>query len=278
MHKRQEVMDYYKSIESYFGYRYLNHEVKHFGFYPDGVSNISEREAQRLMSDQVGVQLQIKKGDKILDAGCGYGVTACYLSQEYGANIVGIDLNQFELKRARQRADAMSAFNRPEFINMDYTQLAFANSTFDAIYTLETLSHSPNLLDTLHGFYKALKPGGKIALFEYTLAPMNQFSEYEKKMLEIGIVGTAAFGLKEFKHDEFVNTLKSVGFKNTNEENITDNMMPSLNRLKKIAYLPYQFISLLGWQQNFVNATIAVEWQKLMAKDLIRYCIFTATK
>ena len=32
-------------------------------------------------------------GDRILDAGCGYGVTGRYLSDEYGIRVVGIDIS-----------------------------------------------------------------------------------------------------------------------------------------------------------------------------------------
>ncbi|PKL72590.1 hypothetical protein CVV26_01095 [Candidatus Kuenenbacteria bacterium HGW-Kuenenbacteria-1] len=48
-----------------------------------------------------------------------------------------------------------------------------------------------------------MKPGGKIALFEYTLAPNEKFSKLEMKMLDLVIEGSAMMGLKDFRHDQF---------------------------------------------------------------------------
>ena len=271
-------MGYYKSLESKLGYEYITKKVKHFGYYPEGQRNISEHEAQQLMSDLVAKYLRLKPNQMVLDAGCGYGVVACYLAEKSKVNIVGLDLNSYEIGKARGRARKLNLEGRVKFEIMDYSRTSFTKNTFDAIFTLETLSHAAELKKTLRQFLNILKPNGKVVFFEYTLAPEKDFTSRELEMLNLGIEGTAALGLKEFKHDQFGSYLKKIGFKNIKERNITKNMLPSLQRLRRIALLPYFLIKLFNLQRYFVNTTIAVEWYELMKKGLIRYCIFTAEK
>lgn len=275
---QKKVLSYYSSTESKLGYKYITGETKHFGYYPKDNSDISEQKAQQLMSDLVAKNLELKPNQVVLDAGCGYGVVACYLAKRYKANIVGIDLNNYEIKRAIHRASRMQLQEKVQFEKMDYSQTNFPKNHFDSIFTLETLSHAFNLSITLKGFLGILKPKGKIALFEYTLAPEKDFSPWELKMLSLGIEGTAALGLREFQHNQFTNYLKGIGFINIKEQNITQNILPSLRRLRRIALLPYLFVKLFALQKYFINMTIAVEWYELIKKGLIRYCIFTAEK
>jgi sterol 24-C-methyltransferase len=273
---RQKVVEYYRNLESKLGYEHITWKTKHFGYYPDGVKTISEPEAQQVMMDMVAKKLKLKPGQVVLDAGCGYGTTSCYLAKKYQVKVVGIDINKYEIKQAIERSKTLGVEKQTLFKVMDYAKLTFPKQYFDAIFTLETLSHAPDVDKTLRGFRAKLKPMGKIALFEYTLAPENDFTVGEKKMLDIGIEGTAALGLRDFHHDQFVYNLKKAGFKQIKEENITRYMLPSLARLRRIAFTPYFFVRLLNLQKNFVNTSIAVEWYELVKKDLIRYCVFTA--
>ena len=57
------------------GYSIFLKGAKHFGYHPNGIS-IPEKQASILMQDKVAEKLNLIKGMKILDAGCGRGVTA----------------------------------------------------------------------------------------------------------------------------------------------------------------------------------------------------------
>jgi len=275
---QKKVLNYYNSIESKLGYKYLTQKAKHFGYYLNGKANISESKARELMEDLVAKNLSLTSSNLVLDAGCGYGVIACNLAKKHKVQIIGIDINSFEISKAQKRAKQVGVANKVKFKVMDYTKTNFPNNHFNAIYTMETLSHAANLNKALTELLRILKPGGKLALFEYTLAPDKDFSPWEIKMLNLGIKGTAALGLKQFRHNKFPTLLSSIGFTNTKEQNITKNFLPSIHRLEKLAYRPYSLIKLLKLQKFFINTTIAVEWYKLAKKGLIRYCIFTAQK
>ncbi len=275
---KKKILEYYDSLESKLGYKHLLWKTKHFGYYPLRKADISERKAQELMQDLIYKNLKFSKKDVVLDAGCGYGMATIYLAKKYGAKFFGIDINPDEIKQAKECMLKENLISKVTFKVMDFSKSIFSSNTFDAIYTMETLSHAPDIKQTLKEFYRILKPRGKLALFEYTIAEDNQFSRREMELLNQGIEGTATFGIKQFRHNEFPAILKSVGFESVKEQNITENCKPSLERLRRFANIPYKIIQLFGLQNKFTNTLIAVEWSKLVDRDLLRYCIFTAQK
>jgi len=275
---QQKVVKYYTNPETKLGFDYVLWGSKHFGFYPTGKADITEKEAQILHQDLVAKNLDLKETQTVLDAGCGQGVVSAYLAKKFGSKIFGITLVPFEVERAQERAKSLGVQEKTEYQVMDYSATNFPDNYFDAIYTTETLSHSPDIRKTLQEFFRVLKPGGKIALFEYTLAPDEKFSAWEKKMLDVVIEGSAMMGLKDFRHDQFTVVVKNAGFENVKEQNITENIRPSFYRLHKLSTLPYKFIKLLGLQKIFINTTAGYEYYKMADKGLFRYCIFTGNK
>ena len=160
---------------------------------------------------------------------------------------------------------------------MDYSATGFPDNYFDSIYTSETLSHSPDILKTLGEFYRILKPGGTIALFEYTIAPDEQFTHDEKNWLDFNIEHAALFGLKSFRHDFFPALIRQTGFVEEKELNISAQVLPSVYRLHKIARFVYPLVQLFGAKQ-FINTFAAYHWFTYIKNGLFRYCIFTARK
>jgi ubiquinone/menaquinone biosynthesis C-methylase UbiE len=274
--------EHFQRLNRYFnkskiGYNVLLWGAKHFGFYPKN-KKVSEKEAQLLMQDLIGKKLNLSKRMKVLDAGCGQGVVSTYLAKKFGCKIEGVTVVSFEIKEAELLAKKFNIQDKVNYLFMDYSNMKFQNNYFDAIYTIESLSHSTDIKKTLKEFFRVLKKGGKIALFEYTIADNEKFSEYEKDVLNKVIYASAMDSLKGFRHDEFQNMIKEAGFKSIKVENISENVRPSLNRFRKIALIPYFFVKLFGMQKNHPNLTAAVEFYKMGKKDLVRYNIFTAEK
>lgn len=271
----QRLSKYYE--KSKIGFDFLLWGSKHFGFYPKN-RKISEKEAQLLMQDLIGKKLNLSKSMKVLDAGCGQGIVATYLAKKFGCKIECITVVPFEIKKARLLSEKQNISDLVNFFFMDYSNMRFENNFFDAIYTIETLSHSTNINKTLKEFFRVLKKGGRIALFEYTIADDSKFSDYEMDILEKVVHSSAMDGLKQFRHNKFKDVIKKAGFINVKAEDISQNVGPSFNRLRHYALIPYFFVKLFGLQKNQPNLTAAVEFYKMAEKDLIRYNVFTAKK
>ncbi|MBI4008681.1 methyltransferase domain-containing protein [Candidatus Roizmanbacteria bacterium] len=289
----KKVADYFSSLESKLGYTFVLGGVKHFGYYPSGKSDISEKKAQVLTQELLARKLHLLKRDNILDAGCGEGYVATFFAQKYGCRVTGITITPFEVKKAKELAFKRNVEDTVRFYEMDYSKTNFANNTFDKIYTMESLVHAYDLEKTLKEFKRILKPNGRIAFFEYSMAEdksINSFVDKQKrlplekliKQYDWVIEKWAMFSLKKMRHGRFTKILKKEGFVKIHEKNIIRNMLPSLNRLYRLAKIPYFFIKLFNLQHIFINATAAAEFFPYAVNypeaDLFRYNITTAQK
>ena len=272
----KKVVDYFE--KSRLGYDIVLGGTKHFGFYPDTKKYITEKKAQDFMQDLIAKNLNIKKNQLILDAGCGQGVVSTYLVKKYGCKIIGITIVPFEVHKARNLAKTLGLMD-VEYHLMDYSNTRFNDNQFDAIYTMESFVHSPTTIKTIQEFFRILKPGGRLALFEYTKAPDSKFSPQEKESLDLIIEGSAMASLNNMEHNSFSILLKKVGFKLIKEQDISQHFLPSIKKLNKLAKFPYYIlIKPLSLQKNFINVTAAIEFYKMAKRGLVKYHIFTAIK
>ncbi len=273
-----EIEKYYAKLESKYGYTFVLGNAKHFGYYPDKIANIPEQKARELHQDLIAQKLSLHPGALVLDAGCGRGVTACYIAEKYNVHIIGIDLLDFELKKSKEIARQKNLLDKTEFRVMNYSDIQFPENHFDGIYTSETLSHAIDVTTVLKQFFKVLKPNGKIVLCEYALAPDQQFSKEDMESLDYVINGSAMFGLKQFRQNNFLETLKSVGFIDTEELDITQHVRPSFDRLYAKSKWFYRFAKFFGFERNLINTSTPTLLLPLLNKGLIKYFVFTAKK
>lgn len=276
--EHEQVIGYFSRRESRLGYRLLLGGSQHMGFYPSRHAGISEAEAQRIYHDLVAERLGLCGGERLLDAGCGQGVVSSDLAARYDVKVDGVTIVPFEVEASRARAVRCGVSERVRYQQMDYAATSFAGATFDGIYVTESLSHSPEIERTLAEFFRVLKPGGRLALFEYTLAPDEEFTAREQELLEVVIRGSAMHGLRDFRHGLFGEKLADAGFTAVADENISPHIRPSFRRLHRYSLLPYQLVRLFGQQLRYPSCTAAYELWPLSEQDKIRFYIFTAQK
>jgi methylated-DNA-[protein]-cysteine S-methyltransferase len=117
--------------------------------------------------------LGVRRGQRVLDFGCGQGSWAVPLSQVLGprGRLLAVDLNPENLDMARQR---VADFAYPENVRFVQTQgetdLAFAEDTqFNAILIFDVLQHVedwPGLFDSI---VRILAEGGRLLINPSTL-------------------------------------------------------------------------------------------------------------
>lgn len=275
---QQKVIDYYRTRESRWGYGFLLKGVKHFGYYAAGEEKLSMSEAQHRMIEKLYEVLDLHESSLILDAGCGEGETAVYLANKHQLHVRGVDLLDFNIKKADEKRRRIGLEDKVEFQVMDYMKLDFPRMTFDGVYTLETLVHAPNYHQCLQEFYGVLKPGGKLALFEYSVAPLENLPPTQRKIMEVVIEGSGMHSLPHFIHGRFPKILEDAGFSSVSVKDITPRVMPMLKRFYQIAYLPYRVIKLLRLQRKFINITSAAEGLDAVNNDFWRYNVIIAAK
>lgn len=107
--------------------------------------------------------LNVQKGDRILDCGCGEGFYTMVLRELYGSDcsVVSFDMDFELMKKARawQKEDSQNRFALG-----DVVKLPFKDGTFDKIIFSEVLEHIPDEHGALLELKRVLKTGGVIAL------------------------------------------------------------------------------------------------------------------
>jgi sterol 24-C-methyltransferase len=269
----KKVIRYYHTPGSRLGYRLILGGNKHFGYYPDKRNSISMREAMVNMQKQLVKALKLKPGMRVLDAGCGMGDTALFVAKQAKVEVVGVDLLDFNIKAARRKVQPPQKL---EFIVSDYTKTKLPNSTFDAIYTMETLVHVPDYKQALKEFHRLLKPGGRLVMFEYSHTDESELKPSVAKVITTINTYTAMPSFQKFNHGVLEAAVKNGGFKVESVTDITDYMKPMLKRFWQIALVPYQLIRLFELQKYFINATSGYELYT--HTEAFRYNIFAATK
>ena len=81
------------------------------------------------------------KGKRILDLGCGFGWFARWARQQGAANVLGLDLSQRMLDRARE----LTSDNAIEYRKVDLEEAEFSESNFDLVFSALALHYIKNL-------------------------------------------------------------------------------------------------------------------------------------
>jgi ubiquinone/menaquinone biosynthesis C-methylase UbiE len=109
---------------------------------------------------------QLRAGDRVLLVGAGTGLDLDFLPSNL--DIVAIDVTPAMLDRLERRA--ASAGRQVTARAMDARQLAFSDSSFDAVVMHLILAVMPEPERGLSEAARVLKPGGRIAVFDKFLS------------------------------------------------------------------------------------------------------------
>jgi phosphatidylethanolamine/phosphatidyl-N-methylethanolamine N-methyltransferase len=101
-------------------------------------------------------------GGRILEAGVGTGISLPYYSDK--SRVVGIDLSEQMLRKARQRVAERRLRNVEGLAVMDAERLEFPAASFDVVVAQCVVNTVPNPEVALDEFARVVKPGGEIVL------------------------------------------------------------------------------------------------------------------
>ena len=142
----------------------------------------------------------------------------------------------------------------------------------------QALVHSPDIRKTFQEFHRILKPNGKITFCEFRMAENEKLSPQDIRIIDMVIPGVAMPALRSFRFNKVTKLMQEANFRNIRSEDITDNVKPSVYRLKRFFAVPYFFVKLLRLQRRFISLTGLTECANLGDRNLFKYKILDAQK
>lgn len=105
----------------------------------------------------------IGRGTIVLDVASGTGESACYLVQNFGCKVTGVDISDQLIKRAMRKAIERGLVI--EFRKGDAHNLPFDDNTFDAVIS-ECTTSLLSKEQAIHEMVRVAKPGGYVGIHD----------------------------------------------------------------------------------------------------------------
>jgi phosphatidylethanolamine/phosphatidyl-N-methylethanolamine N-methyltransferase len=101
-------------------------------------------------------------GGRILEVGVGTGLSLTDYSRSN--HIIGVDISEPMLDRARERVEKYRLDHVESIAVMDAEHLTFSNASFDVVVAQYVVTAIPNPEKALDEFARVVRPGGEIVL------------------------------------------------------------------------------------------------------------------
>ncbi len=90
-------------------------------YFPTPTATLEE--AQIAKMEHVCRKLRLRPGERVIEAGCGWGALARYMASRYGVHVRAFNISREQIDYARERARQEGLSDRVEFIEDDYRNI-----------------------------------------------------------------------------------------------------------------------------------------------------------
>lgn len=155
--------------------------------------------------------LGIRRGEPVLDLGCGTGYTACLVAKRRGAIVIAADLRPKMLSWVRRRAFKEHVTGAVHLVAADAHRLPFRDASF-GVAVIESVLVFCEVPVALAEVYRVLKPGGRLGCNELTIIG----AVAREKLGQLKVTFGVASGVTTA--DEWARALKDAGFADIDAE------------------------------------------------------------
>lgn len=130
---------------------------------------------------------QVSADTRVLDAGCGVGATTCHLVKTYGCRVVGIDLRESMVERARERAQREGVTGQATFRLADVQDLPFEDESFDVVLCESVATFVEDKQQVVDELVRVVRAGGCVGLNEqiWLEPPTEEMRQFARRTWDI---------------------------------------------------------------------------------------------
>lgn len=179
------------------------------------------RQALARHEHYLALKMNMQEDARVLDVGCGVGGPAREIVKFTGANVVGLNNNDYQIERATRYAQKEGLSHKLSFVKGDFMQMSFPDNSFDAVYAIEATVHAPSLEGIYSEIFRVLKPGGVFGVYEWLMTDAYENSNEEHRRIRLGIEQGDGISNME-KIDVALAAMKAAGFQLELNEDLAD--------------------------------------------------------
>jgi len=144
----------------------------------------------------VAQKLRVTDMDQVLDMGCGIGGPMRGVVRATGANVTGVTINPYQIKRGYEITSELSPWmqQRCHFVLEDYLNVkGLKENSYDAAFYMESSLHCENRTQMFQEAFRLLKPGGRLVAMEYvTLDAWDEKNPEHQELMRQHLFGNGA--------------------------------------------------------------------------------------
>lgn len=177
------------------------------------------------LTRRLAVALDLQPGQQILDVAAGIGTTALLLAVERDVDVLGIDLGDTQVARARTRASDAGLSDRARFELGDAERLPVDDDVYDAVVCECAFCTFPDKATAAAELARVIRPGGQVGITDIWLDPTKLDPELQ------GLAGRIACIADARPIDEVRTILETAGLVVTNVERHDQALIDTIERV-----------------------------------------------
>jgi len=157
-----EIASHYDELDEF--YRRIWGEHLHHGLWTTGRE--TQDEAVIALLELVAQRSSLSNGERVCDAGCGYGATGRWLWERFHAHVTGYTVSPAQHARALRASPPGH-----RYVLGDWMRNEEPPASFDVVLAIESTEHMGDRLEVVREAHRLLRPGGRFAVAAWLSTP-----------------------------------------------------------------------------------------------------------